>query len=84
LAGALLGTTVTVPSHPAHPNSLAIPIPAGTQNGEVLDMPGEGLPQKSGGRGVLRITVLITVTASERAALTEGSARLTALFGHVG
>lgn len=84
LTSGLLGTTVTVPTHPAHPNGLAIPIPAGTQNGEVLQMLGEGLRQKSGGRGVLHVTVLVTVSPAERAILKDKATELAKLLAHVG
>ena len=80
LRGGLLGCTETVHTHPAHPNGLAIVVPAGTQNGEVLRIAGEGLPQKSGGRGALHVTVMITVTAAERAVVKEKLLQLTELF----
>lgn len=80
LKGALLGCTERVQTHPAHPDGLAIVVPAGTQNGEVLRITGEGLRQKSGGRGALHVTVMITVTGAERAVLVGKAAQLTELF----
>jgi molecular chaperone DnaJ len=80
LSSSLLGCTETIPTHPAHPDGLAVSIPAGTQNGEVLRIAGEGMPQKSGGRGALHVTVIITVTASERLVLQNKAAQLRSLF----
>jgi len=83
LKGSLLGCTELVPTHPGHPNGLLITVPAGTQNGQVLYIVGEGLPQKSGGRGALHVTVSITVTPAESALLKEKSAVLQELFNGV-
>jgi len=80
LKGALIGCTETILTHPAHPNGLVVVIPAGTQNGEVLQIIGEGMRQKSGGRGALHVTVVITVTALERAMLKDKVAQLRELF----
>lgn len=80
LKAGLLGCTETIHTHPAHPDGLAIVVPPGTQNGEVLRIPGEGLRQKSGGRGALHVTVMITVTTAERATLKEKMAQLSGLF----
>jgi len=80
LSSSLLGCTETIPTHPAHPNGLAVVIPAGTQNGEVLRIPGEGMPQKSGGRGALHVTVMIIVMAAERLVLQNKAAQLKSLF----
>jgi DnaJ-class molecular chaperone len=66
LTSSLLGCVVNIPTHPAHPNGLPVTIPAGTQNREVLIVNGEGMPQKSGGRGALHVTVVISVTPAER------------------
>ena len=63
-------------THPAHPGGLIVAIPAGVQNGEVIRIPGEGMRQKSGGRGVLHVTVNITVSAAERLLLKEKEAQL--------
>jgi DnaJ family protein A protein 2 len=62
----LLGCVVNVPTHPAHPNGLPVTIPAGSQNREVLVVNGEGMPQKSGGRGALHVTVVVSITPAER------------------
>lgn len=83
LKGSLLGCTETIHTHPAHPNGLVLTVPAGTQNGEVLRIIGEGMPQKSGGRGVLHVTVMSTVTGAERALLTEKAAEFAGLFAQV-
>lgn len=76
LKGALLGCSETLMTHPAHPGGLIVAIPAGVQNGEVIRIPGEGMRQKSGGRGVLHVTVNITVSAAERLLLKEKEAQL--------
>lgn len=80
LKGALLGCSEKLMTHPAHPDGLVVAIPAGTQNGEVIRIPGEGMRQKSGGRGVLHVTVSITVSAAERALLKEKEAQLRELL----
>jgi molecular chaperone DnaJ len=80
LKGSLLGCTETVQTHPAHPNGLVVVVPAGTQNGEVLRIAGEGMPQKSGGRGALHVTVMITVTSAERTLLADKAGQLAELF----
>ena len=83
LKGAILGCTELIQTHPAHPGGLPIGIPAGTQNGEVLQIAGEGMRQKSGGRGTLHVTVVVTVTAAERALLRNNATQFTALFNGV-
>lgn len=83
LKESLLGCTENVLTHPGHPNGLAVVIPAGTQNAEVLRVAGEGIPQKSGGRGALHVTVSITVSPAERALLKEKEAQLQELFNGV-
>lgn len=83
LKGSLLGCTELLLTHPAHPSGLLVTIPAGTQNGEVLHIVKEGMPQKSGGRGALHVTVMVTVTAAERALLKEKSGVLEGVFNGV-
>jgi len=80
LKGSLLGCTETIQTHPAHPNGLSITVPPGIQNGEVLRIAGEGMPQKSGGRGALHVTVMITVSSPERDMLKEKASQLADLF----
>jgi len=80
LKGSLLGYAELLLTHPAHPNGLLITVPAGTQNGEVLHITGEGMPQKSGGRGALHVTVFIVITPAERSALKEKVGALQDLF----
>jgi len=80
LKGSLLGCTQIIQTHPAYPNGLAVTVPAGTQNGEVLRVAGEGLRQKSGGRGALHVTVMITLTEQERAILNEKASQLAEVF----
>ena len=80
LKGSLLGCKEILRTHPAHPNGFAVLVPPGTQNGEVLRIVGEGMPQKSGGRGALHVTVIITVTESERLILKEKAAQLVNVF----
>jgi DnaJ-class molecular chaperone len=80
LKGSLLGCTQQLLRHPAHVNGLLITVPAGTQNGEVLDIANEGMPQKSGGRGALHVTVMVVLSAAERSLLKEKSGALEELF----
>lgn len=80
LKGSILGCSEILQTHPAHPTGLVVVIPAGTQNGEVLHLMEEGMPQKSGGRGALHVTVSVTVTESERALLEANATQLTMLF----
>lgn len=80
LKGSLLGCAETIQTHPAHPDGLIVTLPPGIQNGEVLRIAGEGMPQKSGGRGALHVTVMITVTSAERAALKDKASQLADLF----
>ncbi len=63
---AVLGTTVTVPSLTG---DLTVTVPAGTQPGAVLQVPGKGLPRyRAPGRGSLNVlvTVRIPTTLSPR------------------
>ena len=83
LKGSLLGCTELLLTHPAHPSGLLVTIPAGTQNGEVLRIAQEGMPQKSGGRGALHVTVSVSLTAAERALLKEKSGVLGGMFNGV-
>jgi DnaJ-class molecular chaperone len=41
-------------------NFLRVPIPAQVARGEILRIPGEGLPKARGGRGELQVRVLYT------------------------
>ena len=82
LKAALLGSVETVPTHPGHLDGLVVTIPAGTQNKEVLLIPGEGMPQKSGGRGALHVTVLVTVTDIEKSILKDKASQLRDLFAN--
>lgn len=76
LKGSLLGCTQSLQTHPGHPAGLNVVIPAGTQNGDVLRMDGEGMPQKRGGRGALHVTVGVIVSPAERILLKEKEAQL--------
>lgn len=69
LKAALLGCKERMDTHPAHPQGLVVEIPAGVQNGDVIRIEGEGMPRKGGGRGALCLTVRITASAEEKAAL---------------
>ncbi|MEV8099056.1 DnaJ C-terminal domain-containing protein [Kitasatospora sp. NPDC085879] len=56
---AVLGTTLTVP---APDGPVPLTVPAGTQPGAVLDVPGLGLPRPDGqGRGSLRVAVTVRI-----------------------
>jgi DnaJ-class molecular chaperone len=76
LKGSLLGCTEVLQTHPGHPAGLPIVIPAGTQNGEILRIDGEGMPQKRGGRGALHVTVGVSVSPAERLVLEEKASEL--------
>jgi DnaJ-class molecular chaperone len=80
LKGSLLGCTQLLHRHPAHPNGFLVTVPAGTQNGEVLDIAHEGMPQKSGGRGALHVTVMVVLSSVERTLLKEKSGVLEEFF----
>lgn len=74
LSQSILGFEERIPGHPGFPAGLQVEIPAGTQNGEVLECKGKGMPVKgnsSGECGSLFVTVHVTVTEKERILLKE-------------
>jgi molecular chaperone DnaJ len=67
---AVLGTTITVPSAEG---DVLVTVPAGTQPGAVLEVPGKGLPRyRAPGRGSLNVVVSVRVPTD----LSPGQRRL--------
>lgn len=65
LAEALIGTKVKLTEHPSG-KSVLIHVKAGTQNGERLTFPDQGMPDKSGGHGPLYVNVQVQPKPGER------------------
>jgi DnaJ family protein A protein 2 len=81
---ALVGTTVKRMGHPGHPDGLDLVIPAGVMNGEIVKIPGEGMPVQGGGgqKGDLHVHVKVAMTESEKGMVADPSIReqIRALF----
>ncbi len=81
LKSALVGSSERLEGHPGHPQGLVVEIPAGVQNGEVLVIPGEGMPiRQGGGRGALHVRVRVTVTEAEKEVLKAKGEEIRSLF----
>ncbi|NBO70999.1 MAG: hypothetical protein EBU66_05480 [Bacteroidetes bacterium] len=76
----LLGTSMKLEGHPAHPQGLVIEIPVGVQNGDIFTIGGEGMLRKMGGRGDLRVNVTVHATAAEIATLKGATEKLQSIF----
>ena len=59
LSQAALGATITIKS--LNDKSIDVKVPAGTQNGKILRIKGEGVPAASGRKGDLYIKLMIQV-----------------------
>jgi DnaJ family protein A protein 2 len=84
LRDSLLGSSQKLAAHPAHPAGLAVDIPVGAQNGDVIIVKGEGMPKKGGGRGDLRVSVTLSATEAEKNILRGNRERVVEIFTGVG
>lgn len=72
LVESLVGCTRIIGVHPGFRDGLEISIPEGTQNREILELKGKGMPKKGTDQyGSLFVTVKVTVSESERKILCE-------------
>ena len=65
LAEALVGIKIRLMEHPSG-TPVLINVKPGTQNGERLNYPGQGMPDGSGGHGPLTVTVQVQPRPGER------------------
>lgn len=80
LYGSLIGTSDKVNGHPAHPDGLILEIPVGVQHGDVINISGEGMPKKSGGRGDLRVLITLRATEIEINVLKANKEKIEQIF----
>ena len=84
LEESLLGCERRLAGHPGHPDGYVVEIPVGTQNKERLEIAGEGMPRRGGGRGVLHCIVDVRASEEEKGALRAGAEALRGVFGKAG
>jgi DnaJ family protein A protein 2 len=73
----LLGTTILLQGHPRTPEGMYVDIPGPVTNGEVLLVNEEGMPTK-GRRGIMRLKLIVKISAEERAAIRMANAAMIA------
>jgi DnaJ homolog subfamily A member 2 len=77
----LLGCKKMFQGHPGYPQGLEVTVPGGTVNGEVITVPGKGMPKKGSSEfGVLRCKVTVAVTEKDRETLVRNATLLQAMF----
>lgn len=80
LQEALLGCKKSLEKHPGHPHGLVIEVPVGVQHGDIIQMDGEGMPGRNGGKGALRVTVSVFASDREKGLLKLHAEKIQAVF----
>ena len=81
LEQSLLGTKKTLKGHPGFVDGFEVVVPVGTQNQEVLRIPGGGMPLRgSTEKGDALITVRLVVTPKEREILEKNKLIFSSMF----
>jgi DnaJ family protein A protein 2 len=77
----LLGTSKTINGHPAHLQGLVIGVPVGVQNGDLINIKGEGMKRRhTADRGDLRVTINVKAKDGEVAVLEAAKEQITKIF----
>ena len=84
LQQALVGGTVIVYGHPAHPKGLHVETPIGSMRGDVITVVGQGMPRRGADaatqRGNLYVTVAVDVLDCDKELLAKNKDALVAMF----